>query len=50
MIHQLAQASASIRREHVPGVAQVVKMDRWQASSPEGREPDPDAEVGMPQW
>jgi len=34
-VHQLPQASTSTRREHVPGVAQVVKADQRHASGAE---------------
>jgi hypothetical protein len=40
-LHQLAQPGTCTRRQHVPGVAQIVKVDQRQLSSPERREPDP---------
>src|SRR5262245_15359702 len=49
-VHQLAQSSASIRREGVPGVPQIMEMDHWQTGSAESGIPDPAPEVAVPQW
>jgi len=48
-IHQLAEISTRIRGKHVPGMAQIVKMNRRKPGRLEGWHPDPAPEIGVPQ-
>ena len=45
--HQFAQVRPSVRRECVPGVPQVVKVNRWKSGGLQRAEPDAAPEVAM---
>jgi hypothetical protein len=47
--HQLAEVRARVRGEHVPGMAQVVKMHRREPGRCQGTHPEPAPEVGVPE-
>lgn len=48
-LHQLAEVGASIGRERISGMPQVVKVNGWQASRLERGEPKAAPEVAVPQ-
>ncbi len=47
-LHQLPEVRARVRREHVPGMAQIVKVHRREPGRRQGRHPEPAPEVGVP--